>query len=75
MHKMLMFSCYCRRRRGGFTRYWSSVTSTRKRVVDAEDADVSCDCKIASTTDPIGRWGVSHFIAGEKKGLAKQDLS
>jgi len=24
---------------------------------------------------PTGLWGVSHFIAGEKKGLAKQDLS
>ena len=61
--------------RGGITRYWSFVTSTRKRLVGTEDADVSCDCKIASKTDPIGRWGVSHFIAGEKKGLAKQDLS
>jgi hypothetical protein len=30
---------------------------------------------IASKPAPTGRRGVSHFIAGEKKGLAKQDLS
>ncbi|WP_256660418.1 hypothetical protein [Pseudomonas sp. G(2018)] len=30
---------------------------------------------IASKLAPTGRWGVCHFIAGEKKGLAKQDLS
>jgi hypothetical protein len=41
-------------------------------VVPAEGEKVK---SFASKPAPKGRWGVRHFLADEKKGLAKQDLS
>jgi len=45
-------------------------------AITAGGGEEQQDQKIAAFgSSYTGRWGVSHFIAGEKKGLAKQDLS